>query len=91
MSPTFNPIRVELDTGIVTAAMQHGVTTRWLPELIGKRRYWVDLVEADGGRLCLWDGDHEADAIREANEARIEWAITAPVVMLGQGGGNALN
>ncbi len=88
MSSEFTPVRVEIDNGIVTAAMQHGVTNRWLPELIGKRRYFVDLVEADGGRLGVWDGDNEAEAISEAALARTEWAISPPVVIVGRDGAN---
>lgn len=88
MTDTFRPVRVEIDTGIVTDAMSHGITSRLPPELIGKRRYWIDLVEADGGRLGVWDGDFEADALREAETARTEWGIAAPVVIVGKEGGN---
>ena len=88
MSDQFNPVRVEVDNGVVTGAMSHGFTTRWLPELIGKRRYWIDLVEADGGRLGVWDGDSEADALREAETIRADWGIAAPVAIVGKEGGN---
>jgi hypothetical protein len=88
MSNEFIPVRVEVDSGTVTGAISRtGRTSRWMPEMIGRKRYWIDLLDADGGRLTVWDGDDEREAVRQAEAIRSECQITVSVAFAGEGGG----
>ena len=69
--PSFRPSYIEMDGGIVTKSTD--------PDVIGKRLFFVNLVEVDGSHIGLWEGYHLGDAIREAHAARREFGIEAPV------------
>lgn len=59
--------RVEIDGGIIqseTVSDHNG--TRQVFENVGSCRYFVDVVEADGTRIGMWDGEFHEDAVREA-------------------------
>lgn len=59
---------VEIDGGVVTSAtITDANGTRPDHSEIGKYRFFVDVVEADGGRIGMWAGNSHADAVREAN------------------------
>lgn len=60
---------VQIDGGVVTLATitgEHGTRPNYTS--VGKYRFFVDVVEPDGGRLSIWDGPSHADAVREASE-----------------------
>jgi hypothetical protein len=81
------PVRVELTSGIVTDATIHNwAGVRTLPAEISKHRFFIALVEADGGDLIIWDGAEYGAAIAEAEEIRTEWGISEPVHDLVVGG-----
>ena len=66
-SPEFS--HVEIQHGIVRAqSVSDQQGTRPTFEHVGQHRFFVDVIEADGGRLGLWDGQSYEDAIREAEE-----------------------
>lgn len=71
-----NPQYVELDSGHEKVA---GV--------VGARVFWVDIVEVDGGRIGVWWGRSYDEAIRAAEESRLDWQLTEPVRDLVLGGG----
>lgn len=80
------PAYVEIDTGIVTASYIEGENGRKeCPEDIGRRRFYVTLYEADGGNICLWSGESYLEAKSEAEEARSDWGLAAPVMDMTQG------
>jgi hypothetical protein len=89
----FDPLYIEIDGGRVHApAVIHDHRGRHLDySRMGDFVFFVDVVEADGGRLGVWDGLSYEDAIREAEAARRGFAIEGPVrdVVLGgkDGGG----
>lgn len=61
-------VGVEITAGTVQSATitdENG--TRPHLASVGQRRFFVDVIEADGGRIGMWDGDHHADAVRQAN------------------------
>ena len=57
---------VEIDAGTVTESSN--------PVLIGQHRFFLTYVDEEGGRLCVWDGEHHDDAVSAAKE----WAL--PVI-----------
>ena len=64
-------VAIEITAGTVTGCTIHDADgVRSVPEAAGQYRYFVDVIEADGGRICMWSGGHRADAQREAEECR---------------------
>jgi hypothetical protein len=64
----FGCVRVEIWSGVVEASTvtdQNG--TRPLLTDVGKRLIFVDVIEANGGRISMWNGTDRAEAVREAN------------------------
>lgn len=57
-------VRAELDGGVVTNSD--------CPELVGRRRYFIDLIDASGARIGVWDGASYEDALRELAECERE-------------------
>lgn len=85
-APAARPAYIEIDGGIVTASFIEGADGRRArPGDIGKRRYFVTLYETDGGTIGLWSGDSHLEAKSEAEQARVEWGLAAPVMDLTQG------
>lgn len=82
------PKFIEIDGGVISAPPRligaDGV--RYLDHEVGTFRFFVELVEIDGGRIGVWDGLDYEDAIRNAEEARREWEIDEPVHDLIAGG-----
>ena len=70
-----NPHHVELNSGHEKVA-----------GIVGCRVFWIDVVEADGGRLGVWWGHNYDDAIRTAEETRTDWELAEPVRDLVVGG-----
>ncbi|MDO6966994.1 hypothetical protein [Rhizobium alvei] len=52
-----------------------------LPTFIGQYRYYVSVIEGDGGRICMWDGDDYADALMEADELKTSFSARRVVDM----------
>ena len=66
--PLFENSHIEIDGGLVLSATitdANGIR----PDLtnIGRYHYYVDVVEADGGRIGMWSGQSYDEAVREAN------------------------
>jgi len=78
--PAFRPHYIEFDGGVrkhsttITAAGRHDLVVAG-----GVMHFFVDLIEEDGGRVGLWDGSDLGEGIRQAQRARIEFGIVAPV------------
>ena len=85
--PSFRPHAIELNGGTVRSSTVKGVGgTRHQFHEVGQFRFFVDMVEEDGGRLGLWDGTNYEAAIREAEAARRDFDIeTAVRDMIGGG------
>ena len=74
--PQLRPRRVEITNGIVTRTTTHDQAgVRVLEYIGGKQRFFVDLVEPDGGRLGLWDGLSYPDAIRSGLESARDFGV----------------
>ena len=85
--PSFRPHAIELNGGTLRSSTVKGVggTSHQFSE-VGQFRFFVDMVEEDGGRLGLWDGDDYEAAIQEAEAARRDFGIeTAVSDMIGGG------
>lgn len=64
-------VGVEINAGIVTSSkITDANGTRDVPDDIGKRKYWVDVIEAGGGRIGMWDGEDRREAWIVAEECR---------------------
>jgi len=58
---------VEIYSGTVAASFITGANgTRPDPESVGKFKFFVDVVEANGCRISMWDGERHDDAVRVA-------------------------
>ena len=65
---------VEITGGIVTAESYSDARgTSPVFNAIGEWRFFVDSVEADGGRICMWSGPSYEAAILEAEEMAAEY------------------
>lgn len=64
-----NVSHIEIDGGTISGptVIETALGKRSLPTLIGSYRYFVSVIEDDGGRICMWDGADYADAMREAD------------------------
>lgn len=43
------------------------------PTDVGQFRYFVDVIEAEGGEIGLWDGASYNQAVIEAREIALDW------------------
>lgn len=72
--PFRNYAGVEINAGTVQAATVTDATgTRPILTDVGRRLYFVDVIEPDGGRISMWDGDSHAEAVRQANLLAIDF------------------
>jgi hypothetical protein len=63
-----NFIGVEINACTVQSATVTDATgTRPILTDVGRHLYFVDVIEPDGGRISMWDGDSHAEAVRQAN------------------------
>ncbi|MVS99242.1 hypothetical protein [Devosia marina] len=79
-SPEASWSHIELSAGTVTDAYvldEHG--KRALPSEVGQFRFFIDVVEYDGGRLGLDSCDTYDHAILKAEQARHDWRLSSPV------------
>lgn len=59
---------VEIYGGVVqSSTITDANGTRSIPTDVGQVRYFIDVIEADGGRIGMWDGADHAKAVQEAN------------------------
>jgi hypothetical protein len=63
-----NVSHIEIDGGTISGptVIETATGKRTLPTLIGSYRYFVSVIEGDGGRICMWDGADYVDALNEA-------------------------
>jgi len=72
---------IEIDGGVIRSATKTmKVGTVSLPYEAGTFRFFVTLIDEDGGELGLWHGASYDDAVREAEQARLDFDITAEVL-----------
>jgi hypothetical protein len=65
---------VEIVRGIVTSSTTTDAKgVRINEDEIGRHRYFIDVIEADGTRIGMWDGESRRQANREALELSIEF------------------
>lgn len=82
-----NLSHIEIDGGQITAPtlITDAKGTRSVPTLIGSYRFFVDVVEADGCRISMWDGESYAEAIKEAESLRTSFGAKKIVDLTGRG------
>lgn len=67
-------VGVEIFSGVVTRSTTVDANgARLTPVDFGTRMYFVDVVEAGGGRISMWSGTDIIKARREAEECRGEF------------------
>jgi hypothetical protein len=72
---------IELSSATVTEAyIEDAKGKRHLLTEIGQFRFFIDAVEKDGGRLGLDSCADYEDAIRRAEQARVDFEIDHPVL-----------
>ena len=72
--PFPNFIGVEITGGMVRSATvtdQNG--TRSVLTDVGRFLYLVNVLEADGSRISMWDGHSHAEAVKQANLLAIDY------------------
>lgn len=81
--------RVEIHYGLVTGATVTDANgTRSVFDHVGEQRFFIDLVDADGGRLAMWDGESYDAAIIAAGDLSREYGCTiVDCVVRDEGGG----
>lgn len=68
--------RVEIHGGVITACIiTDAAGTRSDDTDVGHFKYFVDVVEEDGGRICMWDGRDRSEAYIEARECAASWKV----------------
>jgi hypothetical protein len=77
---SFSPHHIEIDGGRLASSVRHDRAGPH-PDYsrIGEFVFFVDIVEADGGRFGLWDGLSYDDAIRTAEVASREFGLESGV------------
>lgn len=61
------PSFVEITGGVVRFSTITGAAgTHPVPSDIGRFHFYVDVVEADGGRIGMWSGTDHAEAVKQA-------------------------
>jgi hypothetical protein len=77
---SFRPHAIEIDGGVVRWATRESASGTWIDwPAIGAFHFLVDLLEEDGGRIGLWSGTDYAQAIAEAESARLDFDVEEPV------------
>lgn len=72
--------RVIIDGGLVSETIvQSERGTERIVHQPAEYRYFVDVVEADGGKIGMWDGLSYAEAMTEARACSADWG-NAPIV-----------
>ncbi len=72
--PFRNFAGVEINAGIVQSETVNDATgTRPILTNVGRRLYFVDVIEPGGGRIGMWDGTDHAEAVRQANLLAIDF------------------
>lgn len=67
---------IEIVGGLVNSAtVTDADGTRNAPELVGKYRYFVDVVGKDGTRTGMWDGESHETARQEADFLRRDFKV----------------
>lgn len=67
---------IEIIGGVVsTATITDSNGTRYAPELVGKHRYFVDVVGKGGTRTGMWDGESHETARQEADILRRDFKV----------------
>jgi hypothetical protein len=82
--PIFKRGHVEIHGGIVSSATitnANGTRPDW--SNVGQYRFFVDLIEPDGGRAGMWNGSSYDDAIREAEAMGHENSIPVHDLVVG--------
>jgi len=81
-----NVSHIEIDGGTISGptVIETATGKRTLPTLIGSYRYFVSVIEDDGGRICMWDGAGYAEALREADELKASFNAQKIVDMTGR-------
>lgn len=75
---------VEIDGGTLTGSTITDFRgTRAVPYLVDSTYYFVDVVESDGGHLCMWGGR----SLQEARVVAKECAADFGVVVVDRTGG----
>jgi hypothetical protein len=70
-------VRVEVTAGTVqSATITDANGTRPHPAPLGERRFFVDVIEAGGGRVPMWDGTDHAEALRQATELAADFGCS---------------
>jgi len=71
---------IELTAGTVTSStIEHAGGTCQVSAEIGKFKFFVDAVEAGGGRLGLYSCEEYGRAVHAAEKARADFKIAFPV------------
>jgi len=69
---------IEIDGGVVqSATVTDDKGTRQAPDLIGKMRYYVSVIEKDGGCIQLWDGEYYEFAKQEARRLQFSFGVAS--------------
>lgn len=72
--------RITIDGGVVTKASTTGAAGTILhPDRVGKYRFFVSHIDADGYEHLLWDGQSYDLAIGAAERAKRVLGINAPI------------
>lgn len=67
---------IEIVGGIVSSAtITDANGTREEPGIVGKHRYFVDVVDNGGFRIGMWCGESHADAREEADILRHDFKV----------------
>ncbi len=67
---------IEIIGGVVSSAtITDHSGTRDEPALVGKHRYFVDVVGKDGHRTGMWDGESHNEAREEADILRRDFKV----------------
>ena len=70
-----NVSHIEIDGGTISGptVIETATGKRTVPTLIGSYRYFVSVIEHDGGRICMWDGADYHEALKEAEELKVSF------------------
>nr|DAH62794.1 MAG TPA: hypothetical protein [Caudoviricetes sp.] len=67
---------IEIVGGVVSSAtITDANGTREEPGMVGKHRYFVDVVDKGGFRIGMWDGESHAEAREEADILRHDFKV----------------